>query len=299
MSGFSVAAARAGAPDAGLLSYAEVLDSLAACAQATAALPIIADGDTGYGNALNVRRTVAGLAAAGAAGVLIEDQAWPKSCGHVTGKAVVARGEAVARVAAAAAARDEVSPADTAGRLLLIARTDARQAVSLEEALWRAAAFADAGADAVFVDALESEAELAALAAAVRTGPAAAARARRVWLMANNLEGGGKSPLLTARALAALGFDLVAYPLSLLGARVAAEEAALAELRAGALVPAGLPSFAHLQDVVGFGEYFKEADAWAALARGVEEKGGGGGAAPAAAAAPAPDRKSTRLNSSH
>jgi 2-methylisocitrate lyase-like PEP mutase family enzyme len=284
MSGFSVAAARAGAPDAGLLSSSEVLDSLASCVQATAALPIIADGDTGYGNALNVRRTVAAFAGAGAAGVLIEDQAWPKSCGHVQGKGVVGRGEAVARVRAAAAARDEVQ-ADPASRILLIARTDARQAVSLEEALWRAVAFAEAGADAVFVDALESESELRALAGAVRgAAPTTTPPGRRVFLMANNLEGGGKTPLLAAPALAGLGYALVAYPLTLLGARAAAEERALAELRAGALVPGGLPSFAHLQDTVGFGQYFAEADAWAAVARGVEE----GGVAPAPAAATQP-----------
>jgi 2-methylisocitrate lyase-like PEP mutase family enzyme len=283
MSGFSVAAARAGAPDAGLLSYGEIVDSLRACVSATSALPILADGDTGFGNALNVKRTVAGFAAAGAAGVLIEDQAWPKSCGHVRGKAVVGRGEAVARVRAAAAPRDELAVGDA--RVVLVARTDARQALGLDEALWRAAAFAGAGADVVFIDALESEDELRALADAAASFP------RPVALMANNLEGGGKSPLLPAPTLARLGFRLVAYPLTLLGAAVSAQERALAELKAGALEPAGLPSFAHLQAAVGFPEYFAEADAYKAVADGVEVAGdatvaGVGGAGAATTARP-------------
>jgi len=296
MSGFSVAAGREGLPDTGLLSYGEVVDSLGACVRATAALPIIGDGDTGYGNALNARRTVAGFAGAGAAGVLIEDQAWPKSCGHIQGKAVVGRCEAVARVAAAVAARDELGPGGPDSRIVLIARTDARQAVSLEEALWRAAAFADAGADAVFVDALESEGELRALAAAVAgrggggggggRGGGSQQPHHRVWLMANNLEGGGKTPLLPAPALADLGFSLVAYPLTLLGAAVGAQERALAELKAGALVPSGLPSFSALQATLGFPEYFAEAAAWDRVGRGVG--GGEGREGPSAAAATPP-----------
>lgn len=250
MSGFAVAAAR-GFPDAGLVSYAEVADSLRACVEATTSLPIIADGDTGYGNCVAVARTVRGFAVAGAAGVLIEDQASPKSCGHVRGKAVVSRADAVARVRAAADARD--AAASGSDRVVLFARSDARQAAGLAEALWRAAAYADAGADAVFVDALESEEELAALARAVPPS---------VWKMANNLEGGGKTPILAPRCLGDLGFDVVAYPLSLLGAGVAAQKAALDALRSGA-VPAGLPSFADLQADVGFPEYWAQADRYA------------------------------------
>ena len=105
MSGFSVSAARLGAPDTGLLSYGEMVDAARCVAEAAPRLPIIGDGDTGYGNALNVRRTVGGYAAAGLAGVLIEDQQWPKQCGHVQGKRVVPRGEAVARIRAACDAR--------------------------------------------------------------------------------------------------------------------------------------------------------------------------------------------------
>ena len=249
MSGFSVAAA-AGFPDAGLLSYSEVLRALSTCAEATTTLPIIADGDTGYGNAVSVKRTVAGFAAAGAAGILIEDQASPKSCGHVRGKSVVPRSDALARVRAAVDARDE-----SGSGIFVIARSDARQAESLKEALWRAAAFAGAGADGVFIDALASVDEMAALAAAVRgTG---------VILMANNLEGGGKTPVLPPAELRALGFRLVAYPLSMVGAAVAAQRTALAYIKQG-VEPPGLPSFVDLQAVVCFPEYWAEADRYAA-----------------------------------
>lgn len=105
MSGFGVAASRIGAPDTGLLSAGEVLDQGRSIIEATSHLPIIADADTGYGNALNVQRTVRGIAAAGFSGVLLEDQRWPKSCGHVRNKHVVERGEAVTRIQAAVEAR--------------------------------------------------------------------------------------------------------------------------------------------------------------------------------------------------
>jgi hypothetical protein len=269
LSGFSVAAA-AGFPDAGLLSYGEVLRAVASTFEATTALPIIADGDTGYGNCVSVKRTVAGFAAAGAAGILIEDQTSPKSCGHVRGKAVVPRADAVARVRAAVDARDEGGSG-----IFVVARSDARQAESLAEALWRAAAFADAGADAVFIDALTSVDEMRALVRAVPP---------RVVKMANNLEGGGKTPVLPPAELAALGFKLVAYPLSLVGAAVAAQRDALAFIRQG-VEPPGLPSFTDLQTVVGFPEY------WADAAR---YKGEGGGGEPASPPPPPPPPRQSR-----
>lgn len=112
------------------------------------------DGDTGYGNVNNVQRTVRGYAQAGFAGILIEDQVSPKSCGHFQGKEVVGREEAIARISAAVDCRDEGQD------ILILARTDARQAESMKEALWRVAAFVDAGADIVFIDALESVEEM-------------------------------------------------------------------------------------------------------------------------------------------
>lgn len=247
LSGFSVAAARAGAPDTGLLSYAEVLDSARCAVEAAPGLPIVADGDTGYGNAMNVKRTVRGFAAAGCAGVLIEDQVWPKSCGHVGRKRVVSRSEAVARIMAACDARD--AGAD----IVVFARTDARQAHSLDEALWRVQAFAEAGADVLFIDALTSVEELTAFANVV--GPAAS-----LPKMANNLEGGGRTPLLSSQELQGLGFSIVAYPLSLIGVATAAMQKALGGLREDHLPqPEALPNFKELQTVYGFDDYFAEA----------------------------------------
>jgi 2-methylisocitrate lyase-like PEP mutase family enzyme len=239
MSGFAVSAARAGLPDTGLLSYAEVLDTGRSICAATS-LPVIGDGDTGYGNAVNCKRTVRGFAQAGFAGILIEDQVAPKACGHTRVRSVVPRAEAVARVRAACDARD--SGAD----IVVVARSDARAAVGIDEALWRARAFADAGADAVFIDALQSEEELAALCRVVPELPK----------MANNLEG-GVTPILSPAQLQALGFKLVAFPLSLLAASLTAMEEALEFLRAGQLPPA-LPSFAYLKEAVGFEEYYAE-----------------------------------------
>lgn len=249
MSGFSVAGGRLAKPDTGLLSYAEMLDQGRCMHEATHSIPIIGDGDTGYGNAMNVKRTVQGYAAAGFAGILIEDQQWPKSCGHVRGKRVVSREEAVSRVRAACDARDEL-----ADKIVIVARTDARQAESFQEALARAAAFADAGADIVFVDALESVAEMRTLCVEVQGA----------HKMANMLEGGGKTPILTPQELEEMGFKICAYPLSLLGVSISAMRSALKGLKQGVVpVAPAMPSFAELQAAVGFPEYFEEESKYA------------------------------------
>jgi len=251
MSGFCTSASRLGAPDAGLLSYYEMVDQGRYVNEATTALPIIGDGDTGYGNAMNVKRTVRGYASAGFAGILIEDQVWPKSCGHVGGKQVVGREEAVARIRAAVDAREEGSD------IVIVARTDARQAVSLEEAFSRAEAFAEAGADVLFIDALESAEEMSmfcGLQGALTGKPK----------MANMLEGGGKTPILPPEELEAMGFKLVAYPMSLLAVSVQAMELALEGLRNGRIPSdSAMPSFTELQAVVGFPGYFQEAGRYA------------------------------------
>lgn len=252
MSGFSVSAARLAKPDAGLLSYTEMLDQGRCMHEATRSIPIIGDADTGYGNAMNVKRTVQGYAAAGFAGVLLEDQQWPKSCGHVRNKRVVPRNEAIARIEAACDARDEGGSG-----IVIVARTDARQAESFQEALYRAAAFADAGADVVFVDALESEPEMRTLCASLLG-------VSNVHTMANMLEGGGKTPLLTPEALEDMGYKLCAYPLSLLGVSVNAMRSALIDLKRGTVpMPPTLPAFSDLQALVGFPEYFDESAKYA------------------------------------
>ena len=241
MSGFAVSAARLGLPDTGLISYGEMLaQGRDICA--AVGIPVIGDADTGYGNALNVKRTVSGYAQAGFACAMIEDQVAPKRCGHTRGKQVVARGEALARVKAAVDAREEGPD------ILVMARTDARATEGLDEAIERAKAFAGLGADLVFVEAPRSEAEMERVCAAV---PAPQ--------MANMVEQ-GDTPLLPPARLEALGYRLAAYPLTLLSAAIKAMESALAELAAGRHPEALLKDFAALREVVGFEDYYRDED---------------------------------------
>lgn len=243
MSGFAVSAARLGAPDTGLISYGEMLDQGRNICAAVS-IPVIGDGDTGYGNALNVKRTVFGYGQAGFAAVMIEDQVAPKRCGHTRGKSVVGRADAIARVKAATHARDE------GAGILILARTDARATHGLDESLWRAQAFADAGADIVFVESPVAQAELE------RIG-----RAITVPLLANMLED-GDTPILPPATLQALGFKIAAYPVTLINAAIVAMQHALASLHKGE-TPAGLMSFAQLRQVVGFDSYDAEAARYA------------------------------------
>lgn len=243
MSGFSVSAARLALPDVGLISYGEMLDQGSQITGAVS-IPVIADGDTGYGNALNVKRTVKGYIRAAFAGILLEDQVSPKACGHTQGRKVVSRGEAVMRIKAAVDARKESS-----SDIVIVARTDARQAISLEESLWRVQAFADAGADVLFIDALTSKEEMQALCNI----------APHVPKMANMLEGGGKTPILSPMELEDIGFKIVSYPLSLLGMSIRAMQDALCALKSGRIPPpANLPSFEEIKEVLGFNEYYEE-----------------------------------------
>ncbi|CAI5535891.1 unnamed protein product [Closterium sp. Naga37s-1] len=241
MSGFAVSATRAGLPDTGLLSYGEMVEAGRLIASAAPGIPVIGDGDTGYGNAVNVRRTVRGYRQAGMAGIIIEDQAWPKACGHTAGRRVVGRDEAVMRIRAAADERDEGQ-----GDIVIVARSDACQAVSLDEALWRAAAFADAGADMVFIDALGSEEDMRAFVRAVPNTPK----------LINQLEGGGRTPILSPQQLEDMGFAIAVYPLSLVGVCTRAMQDALSALASGRLPrPSLLPPFEELKEAVGFPEY--------------------------------------------
>ncbi len=237
MSGFAVSAARLGLPDTGLISYGEMVEQGRHICAAVS-IPVIGDGDTGYGNALNVKRTVSGYAQAGFAGVMIEDQVAPKRCGHTRGKQVVSRGEALARIRAAVDARDE------GAGILIMARTDARATDGLDEALWRARAFADLGADIIFLEAPHSETEMQAFCAQV-PGPK----------MANMVEQ-GDTPLLPPAHLEEIGYKIAAYPLTLLSAAAYAMQEALAALRVGQ-PPQHLLDFAALRQLVGFPAYYE------------------------------------------
>ena len=235
MSGFALAAS-AGLPDTGLLSYGEVLDRGRFICDAVD-IPVIGDADTGYGNALNVKRTVAGFAAAGFACAMIEDQVAPKRCGHTQGKQVVPRDEALLRLQAAVDARDEGAD------ILIMARTDARATHDLDEAIQRAQAYRAAGADITFLEAPLDVDEMRAYCDAVE-GPKVA-----------NLVEGGSTPILSPTELDQLGYKLSMNPLTLQMAAARAVEQALATLAAGDR-PTELTSFAELQDLAGFPDYF-------------------------------------------
>lgn len=238
MSGFAVSAARLGLPDTGLISYGEMVDTGRNICAATT-IPVIGDGDTGYGNAVNVKRTLQGYAQAGFAAVMIEDQVWPKRCGHTRGKAVVDRTEAVARIRAACDARDEGAD------ILILARTDARAVSGFDEALRRIEAFTEAGADILFLEAPKSEEEM-------RTFCAATDRPT----LANMVEQ-GETPVLPPAVLQEIGYSLAAYPLTLLSAAMKAMQDALAAFKAGEH-PQGLLDWDSLREVVGFNAYYAE-----------------------------------------
>lgn len=239
MSGFAVSATRLGQPDTGLMSMAEMTDSLRNICAAAPSLAIIADGDTGFGNAVNAQRAVAAYARAGAAAIMIEDQVSPKKCGHTRGKAVVARDEAIARVAAAVEAAK-------AHDILVMARTDARATHGMDEALARMDAFATAGADILFLEAPRDETEMKRFVDSADGKPCMA-----------NLVHGGLTPVLAHAELERIGFRLAIYPLALLSAAVAAMQQAIAALAPGAAtaLPA-MPSFSELQRIVGFPAYW-------------------------------------------
>ncbi len=238
MSGFAVAAARLGMPDTGLISYAEMVDQGRNICGAVS-IPVIGDGDTGYGNAINVQRTVRGYAQAGFACIMIEDQVSPKRCGHIRGKQTVGRDEAFQRVRAAVDARD--GGAD----ILIVARTDANATDGFDEALLRLKSFAGMGADITFLEAPRTEDEMRAYCAGV-TGPK----------MANMVEQ-GDTPLLAPERLGAIGYKIVLYPITLLLGGIKAMEDALAVLKQGAH-PDALAGFAHVREVIGFPAYDEE-----------------------------------------
>ncbi|MEM9247190.1 MAG: isocitrate lyase/PEP mutase family protein [Pseudomonadota bacterium] len=243
MSGFAASASRIGAPDLGLMSYGEVVDQARNITDAIG-IPLIGDGDTGYGNAMNVRRTVAGFAKAGCAAVMIEDQLAPKRCGHTPGKAVVSRAEAYDRIRAAVDEREALRAAGA--DILILARTDARHEHGLTEALDRAARFAELGADILFVEAPQSEAEMREVC---RTLPGPK--------MANIVEGGA-TPDLPNDVLHDIGFSIAAYPLSLMASAMEAMVSTLRSMRTDSRP--NQMDFVELRDRIGFNTYYDVSD---------------------------------------
>jgi 2-methylisocitrate lyase-like PEP mutase family enzyme len=237
MSGFAVSAARIGMPDAGLISYGELVDQGSNICRAVS-IPVIGDGDTGFGSAQNIKRTVQGYARAGFACIMLEDQVAPKRCGHTEGKSVVARDEAVMRIRAAVDARD--AGAD----ILIMARTDAR-IEGLDEAIARCRLFRETGADLTFLEAPANEAEMRRYCTEVG-GPK----------MANMIEG-GRTPLLPPARLESIGYAIAVYPLTLLNVSIQAMRDALRSLAVGKRAAAAM-EFDELKRAVGFPEYYEE-----------------------------------------
>ncbi|MFK7836888.1 MAG: oxaloacetate decarboxylase [Sulfitobacter sp.] len=192
VTGYGIAASHMGLPDAGLTSYGDMLSRVAQIAQGTKT-PIIADGDTGYGGLLNVRHTVRGYEAAGVSAIQLEDQEFPKKCGHTEGRIVIPTQDMVRKIEVALEARHSDD-------FLIIARTDSRTSLGLDEAIHRAEAFAKAGADLIFVESPESVDELKAVAARIDKPLVA------------NMVSGGRTPVLPADELKQMGYGLAIHP---------------------------------------------------------------------------------------
>ena len=239
MTGFGTTASLIGRPDVGLLSGTEMVDN-ARRIVAAVDVPVIADADTGYGNAINVVRTVQLYEQAGVAGIQLEDQVMPKKCGHMSGKLLIGADEMAGKLRAAVEARRDPD-------LLIIARTDAVAVTGTDDAIARARTFAEAGADVLFVEAPTSEADIERVATELRG----------VAPLVFNWAEGGRTPPLSLERIAELGFSLVIYPIGTLLAATAGIRALLGTLKADgtpiAAMP-GLPTFGEFTDLIGLAE---------------------------------------------
>jgi len=234
MTGYGAVASALGIPDAGLATYSEMLDRVRCIAGATP-LPFIADGDTGYGGLLNIDRTVRGYAAAGAAGIQLEDQEFPKKCGHTEFRRVIPADDATAKIRVAVDARPSRD-------FLIVARTDARYAEGLDSALRRAERFLKAGADILFVESPESLEELRRIGETFKGAV----------LLANMVEG-GRTPYLSAAELAALGFKIAIFPVAALLSAAAAVKLCYQQLkRHGSAKGNSMLPFAEMNALMGF-----------------------------------------------
>ena len=245
-SGYWLTASAYGLPDAGIASYTQMLDRMATLVKTTG-LAVIADADTGFGGLLNVDHTVRGYQEAGVAAIQIEDQQFPKKCGHTPYKRLITSDEMVDKIKVACAARTDPD-------FLIIARTDARAGEGLDGALVRAKAYGEAGADILFVEALESEEEMRR-ACAVIDRP-----------MMANMSNGGLTPMRTAAELADIGYNLAIFPAMTSLVAAAAMEAALTRLKQdGEGQPAELPlfNFKEFCGLIGFQQVWDFEKKWA------------------------------------
>ena len=237
MTGFGTTASLIGRPDVGLLTGTEMVDNARRIVSAVD-VPVIADADTGYGNAVNVLRTVQLYEQAGVAGIQLEDQITPKKCGHMNDKQVIGTAEMTGKIRAAVDARRDPD-------LVVIARTDAVAVSGVDDAVARGRAYADAGADLLFVEAPTSEEDIARIAGELSG----------VAPLVFNWAEGGKTPPLSLERIGELGFALVIYPIGTLLAATAGLRSLLAGLKADGVPPLeGLPTFGEFTDLVGLPE---------------------------------------------
>jgi 2,3-dimethylmalate lyase len=239
MTGYGTSASILGLPDVGLLTMTEMVEHARNIAQAVD-VPVLADGDTGYGNPLNVRRTVSAYERAGVCAIQLEDQIFPKRCGHMLGRKVIPMEEMVQKIKAATDVRQDED-------FVIIARTDARTTYGLEEALRRGRAYRDAGADVIFIESPEGVAELKAINEAFPDTPT----------LANMVEG-GRTPMLPADELETLGFALAIYPIGPLYAATKAIKDYLSELKAAGTTADWIDrmvSFEDFNQLIGLPEY--------------------------------------------
>ena len=241
MSGFAVSSTRLGMPDTGLISFAEMAEQVRNICNVTS-IPIIFDGDTGYGNAVNVYRTVRGFADAGAAAIMIEDQKWPKKCGHTKGKDVVELDEANSRIKAAVDA-SKMNNKD----ILVMARTDAIATRGLDDAIKRMQKFSELGADILFVEAIKSKEDMKRV---IKEVPG--------HHMINLIED-GETPLLEINELEDIGFKIAVFPLTLMSASVKTMQESLKNMK-NKTYNTNVSKFSDLRDIVGFNEYYEIED---------------------------------------
>ena len=233
MTGYGVSASLLGKPDAGLVSYREMVDRVRTICEVTT-VPLIADGDTGFGGLANVRQAVQGYENAGASAIQIEDQEYPKRCGHTRNRKVISTEDMVRKIELACETRQSDA-------FLIVARTDARTEHGLDEALSRAEAYRSAGADVLFVESPESLDEMRMINEQLSDTPTLA-----------NMVGGGKTPMLADAELRALGYDIAIHPVYLLGAAVTAMREALRTLQATGQEASSAATLDELNTLVDF-----------------------------------------------
>ena len=241
MSGFAVSSTRLGMPDTGLISFSEMAEQVRNICNVTS-IPIIFDGDTGYGNVVNVYRTVRGFADAGAAAIMIEDQKWPKKCGHTKGKDVVEVDEANSRIKAAVDA-SKMNNKD----ILVMARTDAIATRGLDDAIKRMQKFSELGADILFIEAIKSKEDMKRV---IKEVPG--------HHMINLIED-GETPLLEMNELEDIGFKIAVFPLTLMSASVKTMQESLKNMK-NKTYNTNVSKFSDLRDIVGFNEYYEIED---------------------------------------